>query len=128
MCLLFIVCALSLVCEHVCYCFFFFSSRRRHTRCALVTGVQTCALPIWSGCATPARSPDIGPEPRPAESDGGSARLVSRFGFRAGEMAGAGRQRLFELPRRATNSRALAFEDRVAAAGWWTRERLTRTP
>src|SRR3546814_4970327 len=27
--------------------FFFFSSRRRHTRCALVTGVQTCALPIW---------------------------------------------------------------------------------
>src|SRR3546814_2341712 len=27
--------------------FFFFSSIRRHTRCALVTGVQTCALPIW---------------------------------------------------------------------------------
>src|SRR3546814_10456702 len=33
-----------------CSCFFF-SSRRRHTRCALVTGVQTCALPIyaWQG-------------------------------------------------------------------------------
>src|SRR3546814_20847759 len=32
---------------------FFFSSRRRHTRCALVTGVQTCALPIcqWPSCA-----------------------------------------------------------------------------
>src|SRR3546814_6476736 len=30
------------------YCFFF-SSRRRHTRCALVTGVQTCALPISAG-------------------------------------------------------------------------------
>src|SRR3546814_7173489 len=28
------------------YFCFFFSSRRRHTRCALVTGVQTCALPI----------------------------------------------------------------------------------
>src|SRR3546814_20431064 len=28
--------------------FFFFSSRRRHTRCALVTGVQTCALPIFN--------------------------------------------------------------------------------
>src|SRR3546814_10125117 len=27
---------------------FFFSSRRRHTSCALVTGVQTCALPICS--------------------------------------------------------------------------------
>src|SRR3546814_13018850 len=32
----------------VCLWFvFFFSSRRRHTRCALVTGVQTCALPIY---------------------------------------------------------------------------------
>src|SRR3546814_4180437 len=29
--------------------YFFFSSRRRHTRCALVTGVQTCALPILKG-------------------------------------------------------------------------------
>src|SRR3546814_5830397 len=28
---------------------FFFSSRRRHTSCALVTGVQTCALPIYGG-------------------------------------------------------------------------------
>src|SRR3546814_105161 len=33
------------------YCFFF-SSRRRHTRCALVTGVQTCALPISSPMST----------------------------------------------------------------------------
>src|SRR3546814_12748653 len=37
---------------------FFFSSRRRHTRCALVTGVQTCALPIslttWLSCKTAA--------------------------------------------------------------------------
>src|SRR3546814_6224580 len=32
-----------------CFVFFFFSSRRRHTRCALVTGVQTCALPIYLG-------------------------------------------------------------------------------
>src|SRR3546814_7350963 len=37
--------------------FFFFSSRRRHTRCALVTGVQTCALPISFG----------GPPPRSGE-------------------------------------------------------------
>src|SRR3546814_5561764 len=37
------------MCHWFCTClvvFFFFSSRRRHTRCALVTGVQTCALPI----------------------------------------------------------------------------------
>src|SRR3546814_15848444 len=32
---------------------FFFSSRRRHTRCALVTGVQTCALPIYEQLRTP---------------------------------------------------------------------------
>src|SRR3546814_10387084 len=32
---------------------FFFSSRRRHTRCALVTGVQTCALPISRQCDPP---------------------------------------------------------------------------
>src|SRR3546814_7140562 len=31
---------------------FFFSSRRRHTRCALVTGVQTCALPILGRSTT----------------------------------------------------------------------------
>src|SRR3546814_7867040 len=40
----------ALLCVVVSYFFyffcFFFSSRRRHTRCALVTGVQTCALPI----------------------------------------------------------------------------------
>src|SRR3546814_3980877 len=35
--------------------FFFFSSRRRHTRCALVTGVQTCALPICAVDAETAR-------------------------------------------------------------------------
>src|SRR3546814_1659527 len=29
------------------YMYVLFSSRRRHTRCALVTGVQTCALPIY---------------------------------------------------------------------------------
>src|SRR3546814_14681448 len=41
---------------------FFFSSRRRHTRCALVTGVQTCALPIsanrTAGCVRFAATPD----------------------------------------------------------------------
>src|SRR3546814_3108134 len=36
------------------FCVFFFSSRRRHTRCALVTGVQTCALPISSASRLPA--------------------------------------------------------------------------
>src|SRR3546814_9522860 len=37
--------------------FFFFSSRRRNTRCALETGVQTCALPI---CVISARTATLG--------------------------------------------------------------------
>src|SRR3546814_9426968 len=42
-----VVLSLCIVCYvFVVVIFFFFSSRRRHTRCALVTGVQTCALPI----------------------------------------------------------------------------------
>src|SRR3546814_6391089 len=40
---------LYLCCIGYWICCFFFSSRRRHTRCALVTGVQTCALPILGG-------------------------------------------------------------------------------
>src|SRR3546814_4960284 len=46
--------------------FFFFSSRRRHTRCALVTGVQTCALPIYAQII-PAR--DEGEDRGSPESD-----------------------------------------------------------
>src|SRR3546814_8225491 len=38
-----------------CY-YFFFSSRRRHTRCALVTGVKTCALPISLGALRASRT------------------------------------------------------------------------
>src|SRR3546814_574445 len=38
---------IMLIFSDVCVLCFFFSSRRRHTRCALVTGVQTCALPIY---------------------------------------------------------------------------------
>src|SRR3546814_6356595 len=34
------------------FVFFFFSIRRRHTSCALVTGVQTCALPILPSGST----------------------------------------------------------------------------
>src|SRR3546814_9352399 len=36
---------------------FFFSTRRRHTRCALVTGVQTCALPIFPSAELTAARP-----------------------------------------------------------------------
>src|SRR3546814_8318296 len=46
----------GLYCFFFVFLFFLFSSRRRHTRCALVTGVQTCALPI---CMTIAISCDM---------------------------------------------------------------------
>src|SRR3546814_3337449 len=52
--------------------YFLFSSRRRHTRCALVTGVQTCALPICcsrvkNSCARPTAS--LKPKARPMSVD-----------------------------------------------------------
>src|SRR3546814_3210655 len=40
-----------LLCECLFPMYFMFSSIRRHTRCALVTGVQTCALPIYPTAA-----------------------------------------------------------------------------
>src|SRR3546814_2364871 len=52
--------------------FFFFSSRRRHTRCALVTGVQTCALPISPFREWPA---SISPELRAALAVEGAAAI-----------------------------------------------------
>src|SRR3546814_20114957 len=42
---------------YLLYVLFFFASRRRHTRCALVTGVQTCALPI--SCHAPLDTPAL---------------------------------------------------------------------
>src|SRR3546814_7448756 len=58
-----------------CLCvFFFFSSRRRHTRCALVTGVQTCALPIWIVRLGVGRErEDVGP---PGKQQGGAVPLM----------------------------------------------------
>src|SRR3546814_4363167 len=47
-CALFIIFVISVLLIFLLVFLFFFSSRRRHTRCALVTGVQTCALPIWA--------------------------------------------------------------------------------
>src|SRR3546814_7973768 len=49
-CLCLFLCSYMHMFVYVLYWYlFFFSSRRRHTRCALVTGVQTCALPILIG-------------------------------------------------------------------------------
>src|SRR3546814_9077748 len=67
-----------LVVVFLCCCtFFFFSSRRRHTRCALVTGVQTCALPIY-------------PALRHAAAGGDPGTNQAFFGAAAGAAAFAG--------------------------------------
>src|SRR3546814_10158332 len=55
---------------------FFFSSRRRHTRCALVTGVQTCALPISAGRDT-IRAPGASRTPPSGQSRTGRAAIES---------------------------------------------------
>src|SRR3546814_4892812 len=56
---------------------FFFSSRRRHTRCALVTGVQTCALPIGA--------PRLSPNPDYLRSAEGRDRLREIYGVALGD-------------------------------------------
>src|SRR3546814_12904728 len=62
------------------YVLFFFSSRRRHTRCALVTGVQTCALPI---CAALADAGLVAAREGPALEAAFWAQLPGNFAWRA---------------------------------------------
>src|SRR3546814_6666622 len=74
---------------------FFFSSRRRHTRCALVTGVQTCALPIYAAdCTVWAidRDPDAVAAGRALEKEYGGRLTVlhGRFGEMVELLHGAG--------------------------------------
>src|SRR3546814_7474061 len=76
---------------------FFFSSRRRHTRCALVTGFQTCALPIYMLILS-----------------------ISERGNRKPFGTGHGRDVRFRSPSRAAGDR------RHRAAGRWTGRRPPR--
>src|SRR3546814_8224059 len=70
----------------VCVVVLFFSSRRRHTRCALVTGVQTCALPIYMAAQSMQRAlkADLDKLPERLASDRVQAALA------AGDLAAAG--------------------------------------
>src|SRR3546814_6475097 len=89
--------------------FFFFSSRRRHTRCALVTGVQTCALPILTvrdryGGA-PVRSGAIFPDqPSPSIDE-----LQDRRRARPFVQLGDREERLFHLSKVPTRLPDLGF-------------------
>src|SRR3546814_9623003 len=83
------VCLLILVWVLMCLYYsdvcFFFSSRRRHTRCALVTGVQTCTLPICLGRSGQTRARhdhgQLFPRRQMAVARGSARR--ARQGFRA---------------------------------------------
>src|SRR3546814_10866032 len=66
--------------------FFFFSSRRRHTRCALVTGVQTCALPIYVCDPVALLVCSHCPRPRIREQKPWLAALGDKLAFRARRM------------------------------------------
>src|SRR3546814_2826103 len=83
-----------MVLSYVYYLVFFFSSRRRHTRCALVTGVQTCALPIFPApqdrhqVSQAEGSLPAGPGIATAPGDA-DARPPSRQCIMAGPLAGA---------------------------------------
>src|SRR3546814_8600819 len=75
---------------------FFFSSRRRHTRCALVTGVQTCALPICSGgwpstCLLTARKTELSWD-RGDRSGGSRTRSICCRGTVRGNSSPEGRR------------------------------------
>src|SRR3546814_1098463 len=73
-----LICITFLIVHLLFFFLFFFSSRRRHTRCALVTGVQTCALPIYRGRAGRLPLAVVGPvATHPAAA--GRARLRLRF-------------------------------------------------
>src|SRR3546814_2199100 len=62
--------------ECMCAYFCFLSSRRRHTRCALVTGVQTCALPIFITMRFDRMDMPYQAHPRAGEYDCGKTDLV----------------------------------------------------
>src|SRR3546814_14884559 len=74
------------MCKNLSLCLFF-SSRRRHTRCALVTGVQTCALPISDLRAATVPPPATGRAHRPpAAGCGCPAAASSVTGEQVGDL------------------------------------------
>src|SRR3546814_7364716 len=113
---------------------FFFSSRRRHTICALVTGVQTCALPIClAGPATDRTASVLPQELIRTKRDGGRlpADAVAEFvaGMTDGSI-GEGQAAAFAM---AVFFRGLDMAERIALTRAmmqsgtvldWTRERL----
>src|SRR3546814_12384102 len=101
--------------------YLFFSSRRRHTRCALATGVETCALQIYSGRVNPeglgsathlhARPLEVEVGIDPHREVRGEAEMI-RDRERASGLA-----RRFKIERRAGGDRCFEFAVALAGAG-----------
>src|SRR3546814_10567834 len=95
----------------VLFCFldFFFSSRRRHTRFALVTGVHTCALPIWGSALT-----STGVDGATGSAAGGSALTTGAAGAGgAADAFGAGEAGTTALGRSGAEIGRAACRERV---------------
>src|SRR3546814_5381040 len=69
----------------VVYLLFFFPIRRRHTRCALVTGVQTCALPICPAACQQQQSLSAGSAPAGRTTEKGAWPFEFSAAGRTGE-------------------------------------------
>src|SRR3546814_1307669 len=93
----------------------FFSSRRRHTRCELVTGVQTCALPISDGDDGLLKPSEIGALDLPAG-------LVILSACNSAGEADADRPQLSGL----AQGFFLAGAERVMASHWPVRDDIAR--
>src|SRR3546814_8565160 len=89
--------------------FFFFSSRRRHTRCALVTGVQTCALPISRSSSSGSRPPQT-----TTATEKRRGRTIARNGRQCtseqGKSAGQLHRQAHRCQRRSTSSETRSEE------------------
>src|SRR3546814_10368316 len=99
---------MSVICS-CCIIFFFFSSRRRHTRCALVTGVQTCALPISRNPGIKADTLTAGVVMEPAFIPGFRA-SVDYYNINIkGAIANLGRQETMEIGRASCRARVWQY-------------------
>src|SRR3546814_6254373 len=98
----------------MCSCFFF-SSRRRHTRCALVTGVQTCALPICTVAqllqTKPNRMINIAPDDTVLEAVRrmADAQVGALMEIRDGQLVGIISERDYEIGRASCRERVCQY-------------------
>src|SRR3546814_18737972 len=105
---------------------FFFSSRRRHTRCALVTGVQTCALPICfvHGIADPATHRAMYVDQMQVAYD--DAKAQREHNFKLDEISARGTEDRKTVAARGTVDGKAAAPAEVRPAQGWVDQRVAK--